>query len=219
VIHWCGLLIEHKKRRTAGSHHGFPRWHVGAAQIRRSETRRKSNHADQRCSMGLLRWTGTAAQIGSTLATWTGSHGCCCSAQLAAQVGDGVRCATRERGSGRDVRQQGKGGARCRGLLAMVAELAAGGTFGQGGKKWGELCWNFWAPSKEADAAALRSSPARRGRRAEGTQGGGGAMGGGEQSCCSAMGERGRWGSYCSAIGKKGEGRHGCWFPWEGECW
>jgi|UniRef100_A0A804MHJ2 hypothetical protein len=101
----------------------------------------------------------------------------------------------------------------------MVAELAAGGTFGQGGKKWGELCWNFWAPSKEADAAALRSSPARRGRRAEGTQGGGGAMGGGEQSCCSAMGERGRWGSYCSAIGKKGEGRHGCWFPWEGECW
>jgi hypothetical protein len=22
-------------------------------------------------------------------------------------------------------------------------------------KKWGELCWNFWAPSKEAAAAAL----------------------------------------------------------------
>jgi hypothetical protein len=59
-------------------------------------------------------------------------------------------------------------------------------------------------PSKEAAAAALRSSPARGGRRAEGTQGGGGAMGGGKQSCCSAMGERGRWGSCCSArkLGK-----------------
>jgi hypothetical protein len=143
VIHWCGLLIEQKKRRTAGSHHGFPRWHVGAAPIRRSETRRQSNRADQRRSMGLLRWTGTAAQIGSTLATRTRSHGCCCSAQLAAQVGDGVRCATMERGSGRNVRQQGKGGARCRGLLAMVAELAAGGNFGQGGKKIGRALLEF----------------------------------------------------------------------------
>jgi hypothetical protein len=55
------------------------------------------------------------------------------------------------------------------------------------GKKRGELYWNFWAPSKEADAAALRSSSARGGRRAEGTQGGGGAMGGGEQSCCCVL--------------------------------
>uniref|UniRef100_A0A804N3K0 Uncharacterized protein n=1 Tax=Zea mays TaxID=4577 RepID=A0A804N3K0_MAIZE len=72
------------------------------------------------------------------------------------------------------------------GLLTLGAELAAGGTFGQE-KKRGELYWNFWAPSKEADAAALRSSSARGGRRAEGTQGGGGAMGGGEQSCCCVL--------------------------------
>uniref|UniRef100_A0A804P1L9 Uncharacterized protein n=1 Tax=Zea mays TaxID=4577 RepID=A0A804P1L9_MAIZE len=82
-----------------------------------------------------------------------GEGACCCGVQLAAQVGGGARYATRERGSSSDVRQQSKGGARCRGLLAMVVELAAGGTFGQG-KKWGELCWNFWAPWRKSGGAA-----------------------------------------------------------------
>jgi hypothetical protein len=48
--------------------------------------------------------------------------------------------------------------------------------------------------------------------RGESTQGGGGAMGGGEQSCYSAMGERGHWESCCSlrlllAGGRRRQGK------------
>jgi hypothetical protein len=70
--------------------------------------------------------------------TMQGEERCCCSAQLAAQVGDGARCATRERGSSRDVRQQRKGGARCWKFLgALDRELGGHGGMGLGhGRKW-----------------------------------------------------------------------------------
>jgi hypothetical protein len=83
---------------------------------------------------------------------------CCCSAQLAAQVGDGARCATRERGSSRDVRQQRKGGARCWKFLgALDRELGGHGGMGLGhGRKWS--CAGTAAAGRKMNRALKKKS-------------------------------------------------------------
>jgi hypothetical protein len=86
--------------------------------------------------------------------------------QLAARVGGGARCATSERGSGSggDVRQQCKGGARCRGLLAMGAEHRGrlGGAetccFGEGVGKWASTVERS---AREIDGAGKKGSAHR----------------------------------------------------------